>query len=85
MGAYALYNYLYNKDIVEGWTTLMILISTGFAGLFFIIGMLGEYISRILIETQNRPLYSTKSTELYREKLRVAVTEQAGQEVASTK
>lgn len=68
MGGYALYNYFFNQSVVEGWTTLMILISIGFAGLFFIGGVIGEYTSRILIEIQNRPFYSTKSVELYKEK-----------------
>lgn len=68
MGGYAMYNYLFNQSVVEGWTTLMILISLGFAGLFFICGVIGEYTSRILIEIQNRPFYSTKSVEMYKEK-----------------
>ncbi|QWU15807.1 dolichol-phosphate mannosyltransferase [Paenibacillus sophorae] len=68
MGAYALYNYFFNQSVVEGWTTLMILISFGFAGLFFIFGVIGEYISRILTEIQNRPFYSTSSVEMYKEK-----------------
>ncbi|MDQ0890933.1 glycosyltransferase involved in cell wall biosynthesis [Paenibacillus sp. V4I9] len=66
MAGYALYNYFFNKNIVQGWTTLMILISFGFTGLFFIVGMLGEYISRILIEIQNRPFYTTSSIEMYK-------------------
>ncbi len=68
MGAYALYNYFFNQSVVQGWTTLMILISLGFAGLFFIGGVIGEYTSRILIEIQSRPFYSTKSVEMYKEK-----------------
>lgn len=68
MGAYAMYNYFFNRSVVEGWTTLMILISFGFAGLFFIFGVIGEYISRILTEIQNRPFYSTSSVEMYKEK-----------------
>ncbi|MBP1173296.1 glycosyltransferase [Paenibacillus sp. OT2-17] len=68
MGGYALYNYFFNQSVVQGWTTLMILISLGFAGLFFIGGIIGEYTSRILIEIQNRPFYSTKSVEMYKEK-----------------
>lgn len=68
MGGYAVYNYLFNQSIVAGWTTLMILISLGFAGLFFIAGIIGEYTSRILIEIQNRPFYSTKSVEMFKEK-----------------
>lgn len=68
MGGYAMYNYFFNQSVVAGWTTLMILISLGFAGLFFIGGIIGEYTSRILIEIQNRPFYSTKSVEMYKEK-----------------
>lgn len=68
MGGYAIYNFFFNQSVVEGWTTLMILISLGFAGLFFIGGIIGEYTSRILIEIQNRPFYSTKSVEMYKEK-----------------
>jgi len=66
MGAYAFYNYFFNQSVVAGWTTLMILISFGFAGMFFIIGMLGEYISRIMIEIQDRPFYTVRSVEIYR-------------------
>ncbi|GLI09886.1 glycosyl transferase [Paenibacillus tyrfis] len=66
MAGYALFNYFFNKNIVEGWTTLMILISFGFTGLFFIVGMLGEYISRILIEIQNRPSYTTQSVDNFK-------------------
>lgn len=88
MGGYALYNYIFNAYVVQGWTTLMILISAGFAGLFFIVGMLGEYISRILIEIQDRPAYTTNSTEVIKSKIRnvdfinseleVAVSKQEG-------
>jgi Glycosyltransferases involved in cell wall biogenesis len=66
MGAYAMYNYFFNQSVVAGWTTLMILISLGFAGMFFIIGMLGEYISRIMIEIQDRPFYTVRSVEILR-------------------
>ncbi|WP_028595323.1 glycosyltransferase [Paenibacillus assamensis] len=66
MGGYTIYSYLFNESIVQGWTTTMIFVSFGFAGLFFIVGLLGEYISRILIETQNRPFYTTKSVESYK-------------------
>lgn len=66
MGGYALYNYIFNVHVVEGWTTLMMLISFGFAGLFFIVGMIGEYITRILIEIQDRPFYTTRSVEIHK-------------------
>jgi dolichol-phosphate mannosyltransferase len=68
MIGYALFMYFFKQAIVEGWTSLMILVAFGFSGIFFILGMLGEYIGRILIETQNRPSYTVKSVEVYKEK-----------------
>ncbi|WP_322906580.1 glycosyltransferase [Paenibacillus sp. SGZ-1009] len=82
MGSYALYNYFFNKYVVQGWTTLMILISLGFAGLFFITGVLGEYIARILIEIQNRPFYSASSIETYKEKRTAAPTVQDTKQIS---
>lgn len=85
MLGYALYQFIFNKSVVEGWTTLMILISIGFSGVFFIFAVMGEYISRILIETQNRPTYSTRSVELFKEKKdnHIAEIELAEAEVAA--
>lgn len=85
MTGYAFYNYFFNKDIVEGWTTLMILISVGFTGLFFIIGMLGEYISRILIEIQSRPFYTTSSVEVLRPARKQDEADHAYEEVVAGK
>jgi glycosyltransferase involved in cell wall biosynthesis len=83
MAGYAFYNYFFNQNVVEGWTTLMILISFGFTGLFFIVGMLGEYISRILIEIQNRPFYTTNSVEIYKPIRRTLEIENANKEIAA--
>jgi glycosyltransferase involved in cell wall biosynthesis len=83
MGAYALYNYVFNIHVVEGWTTLMMLISFGFAGLFFIVGMIGEYISRILIEIQDRPFYTTRSIEIYKPDINKVITEPLREVAAS--
>jgi dolichol-phosphate mannosyltransferase len=68
MIGYALFMYFFKQAIVEGWTSLMILVAFGFSGIFFILGMLGEYIGRILTETQNRPSYTIRSVEVYKEK-----------------
>lgn len=48
---------LVSDSVVEGWTTLMVLLSFGFAGLFLLLGVLGEYLARILAEVRARPLY----------------------------
>tara|TARA_R110000868_G_scaffold189695_2_gene433075 strand:- start:117859 stop:118869 length:1011 start_codon:yes stop_codon:yes gene_type:complete len=44
-------------NVVEGWTSLMLLMSFMFSILFVFLALISEYISRILIECKNRPLY----------------------------
>lgn len=84
MMGYSLYHYLFNKNVVEGWTTLMILLSTGFAGLFFILGVLGEYMTRMLVELQARPAYSVRSVEVIKKRDAAGQKERfAQQEVAA--
>lgn len=55
---YALVINFVRNDVVEGWTTLMILVAGGLGGLFLVLGVLGEYIARILEEVRKRPIYS---------------------------
>jgi dolichol-phosphate mannosyltransferase len=44
-------------DYIAGFATLVLLI-TGFAGIqLTILGILGEYLGRVLRQSQNRPLY----------------------------
>lgn len=46
--------------VVEGWTTVMALLSVGFAGVFAILGLLAEYVTRILVEVRRRPTYAVR-------------------------
>jgi len=62
-GLYAVFIYLFDKRVIEGWTTIMLLLSSGFTGLFFILGIIGKYISILLIEIKNRSLYTIKSIQ----------------------
>lgn len=55
---YALVINFIKKDVIEGWTTLMIVIAIGFAGLFLVLAVLGEYMARILAEVRRRSLYA---------------------------
>jgi len=48
---------IFKSDVAEGWITLSAQNAGMFFFLFIILTVLGEYIGRILSETQHRPLY----------------------------
>lgn len=53
-----LYDYFFGKTLVEGWTTVVILIIV-FGGLILIsLGIIGEYIGRTYLAVNNKPQYS---------------------------
>ncbi len=54
---YALYAKFVLHQVVQGWTSLLILMSIFFSGLYIILGIIGEYIAKIHIETKKRPRY----------------------------
>lgn len=62
---YALGVFLFLDEVVAGWTTLMIVLSLGLAGLFLILGIVGEYLARILVEVRGRPLYALRSARVF--------------------
>ncbi len=53
----ALYAYFILQTTVPGWTSTTVLLTILFGVLFILIGLIGEYISRILIEIRNRPRF----------------------------
>ena len=56
MTGYALIGY-WQSRVVQGWTSVMIaVLLLGSAQMFFL-GILGEYVGRLYIETKRRPLY----------------------------
>lgn len=62
--AYALIIYLFKEDVVPGWTTSTVLMAAGFSGVFLVLGVLGEYLARILVEVRARPLYSLRAADV---------------------
>lgn len=43
-GVYVIFQYIYNTNVVSGWTTIMLFLSLGFTGLFLIMLLLLQYL-----------------------------------------
>lgn len=52
-----IYKLMSSNNIAEGWSSTIVFISLMFAILFTFLAIISEYISRILVESKNRPLY----------------------------
>ncbi|MBI1910712.1 MAG: glycosyltransferase [Deltaproteobacteria bacterium] len=74
VAGFTIYNYLFVKDIVEGWASILLFLSSVFSGLFFILGILGEYILRILNEVKGRPYYTISSIKVFSESTNTALS-----------
>lgn len=62
--AFALAAYLSNGYVVQGWTSVAILISLIGSLQLFVLGVIGEYIGRILRESQGRPPFVVRKTNV---------------------
>jgi polyisoprenyl-phosphate glycosyltransferase len=47
----------FNGSVVEGWTSMMLIVVVLGAVQMFVLGMIGEYLGRLYIESKRRPLY----------------------------
>ncbi len=54
---YAIYAKIFTDTVVPGWASGVAVVSFLFGILFIMLGVLGEYIGRILIEAKGRPRY----------------------------
>jgi len=57
IAGWALYEKLFGRGVVQGWTTIMILVGLGSSAQLLMTGILGEYVGRIYEEVKRRPLY----------------------------
>lgn len=55
--AYAIYKRLFTATVVPGWASGVAVVSFLFGILFILLGLIGEYIGRILIEVRSRPRF----------------------------
>ncbi|MDC0216478.1 glycosyltransferase family 2 protein [Candidatus Pelagibacter sp.] len=53
---YALYSY-FTGNVVRGWTSLVLIISFFNIIMFFVLGLISEYVGRIYLEIKKRPSY----------------------------
>ena len=60
--AYALYGKMANGYPVEGWTTVIIFVSTGSGAILFSLGILAEYLGVVVRNAIGRPLYLIRSS-----------------------
>jgi dolichol-phosphate mannosyltransferase len=63
---YAILSFLFVQHTVAGWSSIMAAIAILGAAQFLILGIIGEYIGRILRETRRRPSYVVAETEAER-------------------
>lgn len=54
---YAFFGHFFGKRTVPGWASTLIVISLLFSLLFVYLGILGEYVGRIIIEVRRRPRF----------------------------
>ncbi len=62
MSIYSVIMY-FSGNPLSGYTTIVVLITILFAVLFFLVGLLGKYISIIFEEIKNRPIYLKEEEE----------------------
>ena len=59
-GVYAIYIKLFTERSIEGWTSVFFMVTLIGGIQLIMIGILGEYIGRIFIESKKRPNYIVK-------------------------
>lgn len=53
---FAIYSY-FSTDVVKGWTSLFLIISFFNTIIFFVLGIMAEYVGRIYLNSKEKPLY----------------------------
>jgi hypothetical protein len=64
---YSIVSFLFVQHTVAGWTSIMAAIALLGAAQLLVLGIIGEYVGRILRETRRWPSYIIAETETFRE------------------
>jgi undecaprenyl-phosphate 4-deoxy-4-formamido-L-arabinose transferase len=59
--AYVLYGRVVNGELVAGWTTVVIIVSTTSGAILLSLGILAEYLGVVVRNAIGRPLYLIRS------------------------
>jgi polyisoprenyl-phosphate glycosyltransferase len=63
-GLITFFDHFISDHVVEGWTSLMLVLLIMFWMLFLVLAVIAEYVHRILLETKNRPCITCMRTRV---------------------
>jgi dolichol-phosphate mannosyltransferase len=72
---YAIVSFLFIQHTVAGWSSIMAVIAILGAAQLLVLGIIGEYVGRILRETRRRPSYVVAETEADRPRSELRLAE----------
>ena len=56
-GMVVAFNRIVHGAVIEGWTAIIVILTSGFGMIMIMLGIIGEYLWRILDESRKRPAY----------------------------